>query len=324
MRLAAAVDQAAVAGRGGIGMQGLQRVDQHAGDVLAVTQHLQGPLVHFLQRVGVAGRQRVAGAGLHVFPPAVVSPAEAHQVLPPGVVAGQAHGLHHGFGAAHVEADLVQARDFLQLLHVPGHGRVVAAQDGAQVGHAGAALGDAGLVEVVAEDVDAVAAGQVVEGLAVQVEHLRAVGALGEGADADVFAQVGAVGVGHPVGAGELQVADALAGLPGQRDGLGMSRVQVRGQAGEALAAAGLRVAGRAVAAEEVGLVVGVAGHLRGHALGHPRVAGQRRVLGARQRQALAQARPGQRQAGGCGQQRQGKRFVHSGPLAFFNMTVKP
>lgn len=71
---AAAVQQGVVARRRLVGVQGLQRVDQHAGDVAALAQHTQGVRIHLFQRVGVGRRQRVAGPGLHVFPPAVMAP----------------------------------------------------------------------------------------------------------------------------------------------------------------------------------------------------------------------------------------------------------
>jgi hypothetical protein len=71
------------------------------------------------------------------------------------------------------------------------------------------ALGDALLVEVVAEDVDAVGAGQVVEDIAVEVGHRHALGGLHEAARLQVLAQEAAELERHAVGAGELQVGDA-------------------------------------------------------------------------------------------------------------------
>ena len=60
MRLAAAVNEGRVAGGADIGMQCLQRVDQHAGNVPAIAQHPQTGLVHLLQGVGFPGGERIA------------------------------------------------------------------------------------------------------------------------------------------------------------------------------------------------------------------------------------------------------------------------
>ena len=77
---ARAVDQRGIAGRTGVRMQRLQRIDQHAGDVAPRAQHVQRPLRHVGQRVGLVRRHRIADAGLHVAPPAVIGAGKAHQM----------------------------------------------------------------------------------------------------------------------------------------------------------------------------------------------------------------------------------------------------
>ena len=245
-------------------------------------------VVHLAQCVGVARHRRVAGPWLHVVPPAVVGAAEAHEVRLSRVVARQAHRLHHRLGARHVEGHRVQAGDGLQPRDVAGHHRVVAAEHRPQRLHPHAAFGDAGLVDVHAEEVDAVGAAQVVEDIAIQVGERDALRRLQEAAHLEVPAQQLGVLEGHAVAAGELQVGQAVAHLVTQgqcpRITLGVVQRQTL-QRRAALRHHGRR---RAVAGEEALLVVAVAGQPRRDAARHARMAGQRRVLGPRQFQALA------------------------------------
>ncbi len=125
---ARAVDQRGIAGRVGVGMQRLQRIDQHAGDVAPRPQHMQRPLGHVGQRVGLVRRNRIADAGLHVAPPAVIGAGKAHQMGAAGVVAGKPHRLHHRLGAGHVERDFVEPGDLAQPLDVVGDDGVVGAE----------------------------------------------------------------------------------------------------------------------------------------------------------------------------------------------------
>ena len=148
-------------------MQRLQRIDQHAGDVAARPQHMQRPLRHVGKRIGLVRRHRIADAGLHVAPPAMIGAGEANQMRAPGVVAREPHRLHHGFGAGHVERDFVEPGNLAQPLDVVGDDGMIGAEHRAERMRALLGLGDALLVEVVAEDVDAVGAGQVVGDIAV-------------------------------------------------------------------------------------------------------------------------------------------------------------
>ncbi len=144
--------------------------------------------------------------GLHLAPPTVVGAAEAHQVAAPGVVAGQAHGLHHGFGAGHVEGDLVESGEGPQAVHVAGGHRMVGPEHRAQVPHPGAAAFNAFLVEVVAKHIHAVGAGQVVAPVAVQIGGGGAAGGDDEGSRVQVLADEAAELEGYAVARRELQI----------------------------------------------------------------------------------------------------------------------
>ena len=89
--------------------------------------------MHVAQGISFSRRERVAGAGLYVFPPAVVSPAKANQMALARVITGQTHRLHHRLGAAHVERHRVLSRYFFEPLHVIGHARVVGPQHHAYI-----------------------------------------------------------------------------------------------------------------------------------------------------------------------------------------------
>ena len=178
-----------------------------------VAEHAQGVLRHVVQGVGLARRHRIADAGLNVAPPAVIGAAEADEMGAARVVARQPHRLHHRLGAGHVERDFVEAGDLPQPLDVVGDHRMVGAEHRAEIANALGAARDAFLVEVVAEDVDAVRAGQVVEAVAVEVGDGDAGRRLHERAGLQVLAHVAAELERHAVGVGELQVGDAVLDL---------------------------------------------------------------------------------------------------------------
>ena len=284
-RAAAAVDQRAVAGRVGVGVHRLQRIHQHARDVLAGPQHAQRVLVHVLERVGLARRRRIADARLHVAPPAVVGAAEPHQVRAPRVIARQAHRLHHRLGPRHVERHLVEPRERAQAAHVVGDDRVVAAQHRPELAGAGAAAVHALLVEVVAEHVDAVRAGQIVEDVAVEIGDGDARRRTVEGADAQVLAHEAAVLERHPVGGGELQVGQTRLRLLGELARLGEALVVEPRQAHEPDPPPLRDVGGRVVGAKDALLVVLVERDPLGEPEPDARVPAQRRVLRPRQLQ---------------------------------------
>jgi hypothetical protein len=188
-----------------------------------------------------------------------------------------------------VERDLGQARDLAQPAHVVGDQRVVGAQHRAEPPHTlGTAL-DALFVEVVAEHVHAVRAGQVVELVAVQIGDLHTARGFEKRADLEVLPQVAAVLERNPVGARELQVGDGVFDLRGQPIGRGEALpVQLR-QARERCAALRGDLGRGAVRGEEARLTVFVERHQARHAPRDARVPAQRRMLGARELQANPQ-----------------------------------
>ena len=105
-------------------MQRLQRVDQDARDVISRPQDLNGRVIHLLEQVDVTDAPRIADAGLHAVPPAVIGAAELHDVRSARVIPREADRLHHRLGARHVERHLVQARDLAQAPRIVDHERV--------------------------------------------------------------------------------------------------------------------------------------------------------------------------------------------------------
>ena len=280
VRATAAVEQGRVAGRGGVGMQRLQRVDQHARDVAARAQHAERARIHLAQRVGLARRQRVARTGLHVVPPAVIRAGKTHQPLAARVVSRQAHRLHHRLGARHVKRHLVHARDAAQALHVVGHAGVIRAEHRPQRLRTRVAVGDARLVEIDAEHVDAVRTGEVVEGVAVEIGDGDTRGLAHERRNPQMLAQIARVLERHPIGTGELQVGDGGPRGVGDLQRARETALEIILQTLQRGAAPLLHVGGRAVGAEEGRLVVVVARQPGRDATRHARMAGERWVLG--------------------------------------------
>ena len=286
-------------------MQRLQRIDQHAGDVAPTLQDTQRPFRHLGQRIGLVRRDRVADAGLHVAPPAVIGAGEANQMRTPGVVTGEPHRLHDGFGAGHVERDLVESGNRTQPGDVVDDDGVVGSEHRAERMRAGFGVGDAFLVEVVAEDVDAVGAGQVVEHIAVEIGHGDARGGLYEGAGAEMLAHQPRILERHPIGFGELQVGDPFRRLQGQRPALGKPLAVETGEPEETVLALRGDLGRRAVGTEEVVDVELVERDQPRHQARHLGVPAQRAVLGPRQRQPRAQSGNG---GGGAGNRGRGER----------------
>jgi hypothetical protein len=167
------------------------------------------------------------------------------------VVARQPHRLHDRFGAGHVERDFVEPGNLAQPLHVLGDDGMVGAEHGAERVRALFGFRDALLVEVVAEDVDAVGAGQVVEHIAVDIGDGDAGGGLHEGAGAEILPHQPAVLERHPVAFGELQVGDAAQPPRPSSAGPWRSAPCRGGEAEEGVLALQGDVAGRAVGTEE-------------------------------------------------------------------------
>ena len=293
-----AVHQRGVRRRPAVRMQRLQRIDQDAGDVVPRPQHAQRVLGHVLQRIGVARRQRIADARLHVAPPAVIGAAEAHQVRAAGVIAREPHRLHDRLGARHVERHFVEAGDLLQAPDVVGDHRMIRAEHRTEVADPLMAALHAGLVEIVAEQIDAVRAGEVVERVAVEVGDRHAAGRLQERAERQVLAHDAAVLERHPIGVGELQIGNAVGHRRGGFERLRKVLLEMRRQPHEAGPALRGDRLGRIVGAEEPRFVVFVERQERRHAPRHPGVSGQRSVLRLGQLQPLLELHQRGRQGG--------------------------
>ena len=292
MHSAFSVNQGAVRGGRTVGVHGLQGVDQHAGDVVAVTQDAQGVGMHIVQGEGVAGRWHgVARARLHIVPPAVVRPSEANNFSLFAVVSGQAHRLHHGFGARHVKRHLVFARQLTQPLDVIQDTRVIAAQHGAQfIGH-GCTFGHAGLVKIVAKQVHAIRAGDVDKLIAVHVGQIHVLASVPEIAQLQMFGEHFAKLVGHAVLTGQLHVRNHGLGLSGMRQGLGAALFECLPQPSECGFTHLADGFGCSVDTKPSGLRVAVSRQPVGKSLGHAQVPAQRWMFCQRQLQALPNSR---------------------------------
>ena len=300
---------AEIARRVGVRVQRLQRIDQHAGDVAARLQHMQRPLRHVGERIGLVRRHRIADAGLHVAPPAVIGAGKTNQMRASGVIARQPHRLHHGFGAGHVERDLVEAGNLAETFDVVGDDGMVGTEHGPERMRALFQLRDAVLVEIVSEDVDAVGAGEVVGDVAVDIGHGDAGRRGHKGAGRKMFAHQPRVLERHPVGLGEFQVGNPRRRLRRHLAALGVTVLIDAGEPEEAVLALHGDVSRRAVGAKELVDIEFVMRHQPRDHFGHLGMSGQRAVFGARQRQPRLQFGEGRRGAGNrCGGQRQNRK----------------
>src|SRR5579872_6948097 len=304
MRAARRIDQRRIARRIGVGVQRLQRIHQHAGDVAPRPQDVKRLLRHFGERIGLVRRDRIADARLHVAPPSVIGAGESDEMGPLGVVAGEPHRLHHGFRAGHVEGDFIKPGNLGKTPRIFGnHGMVAAEHRPERVG-ALFTLDDTLLVKIVAENVDAVGAGQIVEQIAVDVGDGDAGGGLHERAGRQIFLDEPTVLKGHTVGAGELQVGDVPGGLGRQRAALGIKLGIKLSERKEGLSASGGDFVRRAIAAEIFAIGKFVKRDQPRHPARHFRMPSQRAVLGARQ----CQPRRELREDSGAGHRRGGER----------------
>ncbi len=277
--LPGAVDQGRIPGRAAVGMQSLQRIDEHAGDVAPVLEHPKRGFVHVLQRVGIPRGDRVADAGLHIAPPAVICAAEAHQVGASGVVARQPHRLHDRLRAGHVKGNLIETRNLEQAPNVVGDERVIGAEHRPQFAHARAAALDAVLVEVVAEHIDAVGTRDVVEPIAVKIGDLDPGRGLQEGARFEVPPHVAAELKRHAIPGSEFEVGNTAGKGGGLRNrlleacGIKRRQPQERGAPGRR------HLRRRGIDIEEPRLVVLVKRNPAGKAPRHARMARERAML---------------------------------------------
>src|SRR5262249_29448582 len=150
-----------------------------------------------------------------------------------------------------------------QALHVVGDDQMIGAEHRAKLADALDRACYRLLVEVVAEDIDPVGAGQVVELIAVEIREHDARGGLHEGCGFEVLAHEPAVLERHPIGVGELQIGDAVGRLGGAADRFGKARIIERRQPLEAGAAARRDLLRRIVGAGKPALLLVVERHPR-------------------------------------------------------------
>ena len=269
-------------------MHGLQGIDQHARNVVAVAQYTQRVGVHFIEGERVFGRRHgVARAGLHIVPPAVVGAGKAHNFGLARVVARQAHRLHHRLGTRHVKRHFVHAGNLAQALHVVEDNGVVGAQHHAQWLGQGSAFGHAGFVVVRAEQVDAVGTGHIDEAITVQIGQPHTAALAPKAAQLDVLRQQSTELVGHTVLTDELQVRQHRARCIGLRQRLGTLVFQELAELRQCGASALFHRQRCAVHGVPGRIGVGVAGNQLRDPLGHAQVTTQRGVLGQGELQAL-------------------------------------
>ena len=288
MHRALAIDQGAVRGCSAVRVHGLQRVDQHTGDVIAVAQNTQGVGMHIVQGEGVARRRHgVAWSWLHIVPPAVIGTREAHNFSLLGVVPGQTNGLHHRFGARHVKRHLVFARQITQALDVVQHARVVTTEHRSQVLRHGRTFGHAGFVKVVAKQIHAIRTRHIDELVAIHVSQPNALARTPKTAQLQVLRQQFAELVGNSVLAGELHIRDHGLGRCGLRQRQGTSCFELDAQFAQGSLACVGNVWRRTVDRKPCLWAVAIGWQPVGKTLRHAQVSAQGRVFGKRQLQAL-------------------------------------
>jgi hypothetical protein len=161
-------------------------------------------------------------------------------------------------------------------------------------------LRDRLLVEIIAEQIDAVAAGQVVKVVAVEVGDLHPVRGLHEHAGRQSLAHHAAELERHAVHRGELQVRKALARSFRLCNGRGEAGLEGFGQPGEGGAAPVGNGRGRIVGGEEALVVIFVERNEARHTLAHAGVAHHPWMLGAGQLEPLAPLGQAQREERGA------------------------
>ncbi len=213
-------DQGAVRGGGGIWMQRLKRIDQDARNVVSSVEHPQRRVGHVAQGIGRVSLGRIPYTRLHVVPPPVVRAAKADQARASCVVAAQPHRLHHCFSARHVERNFVETRDRLQFAHVLFDDGMIGTEHGSKVSYSRDPFVHAFLVEVVAEQVDAIRARQIKGGVAVEVGHADARRLQEQRPDLEAAGRVAAELERNPIAPCELQIGHGRLELLAASDGL--------------------------------------------------------------------------------------------------------
>ncbi len=154
-------------------MHCLNRIDQHAGDIVPSAKHMQRALAHLGERVHLARRPRIAGTSLHAVPPSVIRAGEANDVRAASVVSRESNRLHHRFGARHVERHLVEPGDRAQPLDVLRHHRVIRPEHDAETLRSLDRPFHGVAVKLRAEEIDPVRPAQIVLPIPVEIADPR-------------------------------------------------------------------------------------------------------------------------------------------------------
>ena len=261
-------------------MQRLEGVDQHARNVLARGKHSKGVLIHFLQRVRATRRHGVSRARLNIVPPSVIGAAEPNQILASGMVARQAHRLHDRLGARHVKRHLVLARDATKPFGIPCRAGMQTAQHRTQGLDPLCCLLHAGLVEVVAHDIDPIRTGQIEVAPSVQIGDMHSRRRLDKSSQFQMGSHIRAELKRHSIGSGELEVGDVTRGLRRLDDGSRMMPGKLPRQTEEPLSTGRFYRVRSSIGAEHLFIPIGITGNPAGDPLGPSGVASQRRMLG--------------------------------------------
>ena len=259
---------------------------------------MQRLLRHFRQRVGRTWRQRIADARLNVTPPAVIGTAEANQVGPARVIAGELHRLHHRLGAGHVERHLVQTGNPAQLLDVVGDDGMIRSKHRSKIAHPLRAAIDTRLVEVISEKIDAVRTRQVIQDVAVKIAE----GYTGRGFDKRACGQRlphdAAILEGYAIGVGQLKIGGTIPHLRCHRAGPRELVPVERRKPTKPVLPQGRDLLRRVVRPEEPMLIIFVERDQRRDAPRHPGMSGQGAMLRPRQIKPLRE--PGKQQEWYC------------------------
>src|SRR5262245_3710050 len=122
------------------------------------------------------------------------------------MIAGKSYRLHHGFGAGHMERNLVQPGNLGQTFDVVHDDRVIRAKHGTKLSNAGKTALHRPFVAVMAKEIDAIRPAEIVEPVAVEIDKHHALGRSNEGADLEMLAHQAAVLERHAVGLSELNI----------------------------------------------------------------------------------------------------------------------
>ena len=277
---AGAIHQCRVTGSWTVRMQRLKGVDQHASDILACGKHPKRVRIHFLQRVRATGRHGVSRTRLNIVPPSMIGAAEPNQMLASGMVARQAHRLHDGFGARHVERHLVLARNAAKAFRIPGGAGMQATQNRTQSLNPPHRLLHARLVEVVAHHINPIGAGQIQVAPPIQIRDLHPLRRLDKSSQFQMSPHVRAELERHPIGSGELKVGDVTRRLRRLEDRSRMMTGKLPRQTEKPLSTGCFHRFGSSVGAEHLFIPVGIPRNPAGDPLGPSGVPRQRRMFG--------------------------------------------